>query len=125
MRTGTGTLMKGGAYPMKPLFARRILPGFLALALVGCSSIMPATKIDTILTNPREYADRTVTVSGTVEETFSLVVIKYFVLRDETGTIPVITRRTMPARGNEIRVTGTVQEAFSLGDQRLVVLLEK
>ncbi len=110
---------------MKPLSARRILPGFLALALVACSSFMPATKIDTILTNPREYADKTVTVSGTVEDTFSLVVIKYFVLRDETGTIPVITQRTMPARGNEIRVTGTVQEAFSLGEKHLVVLLEK
>ena len=100
------------------------LLGFFITSMAACSSVFP-TKINTILSNPRDYADKQVTISGTVEDTFSLVVVKYFVLRDETGTMPVITQRTMPVKGNEIKVTGTVQEAFSLGDQRLVVLIEK
>ena len=94
------------------------------LCMTACSSVFPV-KINTILENPRDYADKKVTVSGTVEETFSLVVVKYFVLRDDTGSIPVITQGVMPVRGNEIKITGTVQEAFSLGDQHLVVLIEK
>jgi len=94
------------------------------ISISACSRIFPV-KINTVLENPRDYADKQVTISGTVEETFSLVVVKYFVLRDETGSIPVITQGVMPVRGNEIKVTGTVQDAFSLGDQNLVVLIEK
>lgn len=101
-----------------------ILMGLFIISITGCGSIFP-TKINTILSNPRDYTGKQVTISGTVEDKFSLVFVKYFVLRDETGTIPVITQRPMPAKGNKIKVTGTVQEAFSLGDQNLVVLIEK
>jgi len=46
-------------------------------------------------------------------------------VNDGTGSIPVISQGILPVRGTNIKVTGTVQEAFSLGDRSMVVLIEK
>lgn len=96
----------------------------ICISITACSSVF-TTKINDILSNPRDYTDKQVTVSGEVEDAFSLIVVKYFVLKDDTGTIPVISQKPMPAKGKQIKVTGIVQEAFSLGDQNLVVIIEK
>lgn len=106
---------------------RFYLPNWLkaatvALLLAACATPVP---IKQVLDNPRQYADRTVTVSGKVDEVFSLFVVKYFTVDDGTGTIGVITNRPLPAKGETVKVTGTVKEAFSLGDQTLTVLVER
>jgi len=88
----------------------------------GCSS---GTPIQKILNNPREYSRQPITVTGEVVEVFSLIVVKYFVLRDGTGEITVITERTMPKKGVKVNVTGMVKEAFSIGDKQLIVLVEQ
>jgi aspartyl/asparaginyl-tRNA synthetase len=90
---------------------------------IGCSSLL-ATPIKKILDNPRDYSDKTVTVSGEVTETFSLLVIKYFTVRDDTGEITVVTTKPLPRKGSRITVKGTVQEAFSLGEQQVIVIVE-
>jgi hypothetical protein len=105
---------------------RIVLLGALIFSMIivaACNSIL-TTPIQKILINPRDYADKNVTIVGTVVETFSIVVIKYFTLRDETGEIAVITDKPLPAKGQKIKVSGTVQEAFSLGDKQLIVLIE-
>ena len=81
--------------------------------------------IGKVVEKPREYADRTVVVAGEVTEAFGLVFIKYFVLQDKTGRITVVTDKPLPGKGTEIKVQGIVREAFSLGDQRLPVLIEQ
>ena len=95
-----------------------------ALILFGCGSLFP-TPIGKILADPRAYAGKTVTVSGEVTQIFSLVFIKYFRLRDETGEIVIVTDRPLPKVGTKIKVKGTVQEAFSIGDQQLIVIVEQ
>jgi hypothetical protein len=100
---------------------------FLLLFLVvvcacGCGTNTP---IEKILNNPRDYGERPVTISGKVVDVFSLVVVKYFIVRDGTGELAVVTERPVPRKGSKVRVTGTVQEAFSLGDKQLIVLVEK
>jgi len=102
---------------------------FVAACLIiilsaGCSGLM-ATPIKKILDNPRDYSGKSVTVSGEVTELFSLVVIKYFVVKDRSGEIIVVTQKTLPAKGSKITVKGMVQEAFSLGDRHLLVIMEK
>ncbi|MBI5074553.1 MAG: hypothetical protein HZB62_05220 [Nitrospirae bacterium] len=92
--------------------------------LVGCSSLM-ATPIKKIIDNPRDYSGKPVTVSGEVTELFSLFVIKYFVVKDSTGEIIVVTHKPLPKKGSKITAKGTVQEAFSIGDQQLIVIMEK
>ena len=96
---------------------------WLFLALTACDTLFP-TPISKIVQSPRAYEGKEVTVSGTVAETFSLVVMRYFVIRDDTGEITVVTERSLPKKGEQLKVTGKVQEAFSLGDQQLIVIKE-
>ncbi|MDP2157157.1 MAG: hypothetical protein Q8K68_05560 [Nitrospirota bacterium] len=84
-----------------------------------------ATPIKKIIDNPRDYSGKPITVSGEVTELFSLFVIKYFVVKDITGEIIVVTQKPLPAKGSKISVKGEVQEAFSLGDQQLIVIMER
>lgn len=94
---------------------------FLALACEGIGT----TAIGSILEKPRDYADKKVTVAGEVTEVFSFFVIKYFVVQDRTGQLTVVSDKALPKKGSTVRVTGTVKEAFSIGDQQLLVLMEE
>jgi aspartyl/asparaginyl-tRNA synthetase len=82
------------------------------------------TKIGDISGHPRDYAGKEVTVSGEVTETFSLFVVRYFILRDATGEITVVTDRPLPAKGEKIKVKGVVKEAVSIGTKTSLVLVE-
>ncbi len=95
-----------------------------SLMLSGCSGLF-STPIGKILADPRAYAGKTVTVSGEVTQIFSLVFLKYFRVRDETGEIVIVTDKPLPKVGTKISVKGTVQEAFSIGDQQLIVIVEQ
>ena len=96
----------------------------IIILFIGCSSLT-ATPIKKILDNPRDYSGKPVTISGEVSEIFSLIVIKYFVVKDRTGEIIVVTQKPLPKKGSKITAKGTVQEAFSIGDQQLIVIMEK
>jgi hypothetical protein len=93
----------------------------LILLLIGCTTV---TSIKKILDDPRGYDGKTVTIAGEVDNVMSLVFFKYFVVRDETGEITVITGRPLPNKGAQITVTGTVQEEFSIGDKQVIVIVE-
>jgi hypothetical protein len=95
----------------------------LSLLLPGCGSIFP-TPINKILENPRDYDGKTVRISGEVTEVFAFFVVKYFVVKDKTGEIMVVTSRPLPREGAEITIKGTVREAFSIGDKQLLVIVE-
>jgi hypothetical protein len=97
---------------------------FSVLLFGGCDSLF-STPIGRILENPRDYADKTVTVSGEVREAFGLLFIKHFILKDDTGEIVVITDKPLPRTGAKMKVKGTVKEAFALGNRSLVVIVEK
>ncbi len=93
----------------------------LIMVLIGCS---PATPIKKILDDPRDYAGKSVTIAGKVTEVTGLLFFKYFVVKDATGEITVITSRPLPKQGVNIRVNGTVQEAFAIGDKQIIVVIE-
>jgi len=108
---------------MKKRLGLLITVGFFLSTLTACSAFI-TTPIEQIKSNPRQYSDKRVQISGTVTETFSLLVLKYFILNDGTGEMYVVTKKSMPAKGEKIKVTGTVRDAFSLGETQLLVLLE-
>ena len=118
--------MEGGCLGMsKRRMVRAGLPIlFTFIMLLGCNGLF-TTPIGKILADPRAYAGRTVTVSGEVTQIFSLVFIKYFKLKDKTGEIVIVSDRPLPRIGTKIKVKGTVQEAFSVGDQQLIVINEQ
>jgi hypothetical protein len=60
-------------YRMRSRIALLMVLALLVLSVTACSHLMPATKITSILTNPRDYADRQITVSGTVQDAYSTV----------------------------------------------------
>ncbi|MCC6550085.1 MAG: hypothetical protein IT279_08455 [Ignavibacteriaceae bacterium] len=99
-----------------------ILPLFAILFLFsGCSK---DTDIREIHENLREYTNHLVTVTGTVTEVFDLEVITYYILTDNTGKIPVITKSKIPTLGSEQSVSGTVR-VIRLVDKTLTALEEK
>ncbi len=95
----------------------------LNLLLIGCSGLF-ATPIKKILDNPRDYSGKQVKISGEVTEVFGLFVIRYFVVKDKTGEMIVVTKRPLPREGAKITVKGIVQAAFSIGDKNVVVIVE-
>lgn len=97
----------------------------LAFSLLPHCSGLVTTKIGDIDKDPRRYADREVIVSGGVTQIFSLVVIKYFTLKDNTGEITIVTQRPLPREGERLTVKGTVREAFSIGTQTFLVIVEE
>ena len=101
--------------------------GLLSLVLFSLSLCGPlmSTKIADIKNNPRNYVEKEVTVSGEVTQTFSLLVIKYFTVRDDSGEITVVTERPLPRQGQRLKIRGVVKEAFSVGTQSLLVIQEK
>ncbi len=104
------------------MFVSGLFMCLLALTFFSCA--LGSTKIGDIIGHPRDYADKEVTVSGEVVETFSLFVLKYFTVRDDSGEIAVVTERALPAMGEKIKVKGTVREAFSIGSKTALVLVE-
>jgi hypothetical protein len=64
-------------------------------------------------------------VRGDVQDTFGLGSLKYYTVSDGSGSIRVMTERPLPRKGERIRVTGKVREAFSIGTQSAVVLVEE
>jgi aspartyl/asparaginyl-tRNA synthetase len=96
----------------------------VAAALTLLLACTKTTTVREITDNPRDYAGKQVTVMGEVTEVYSLFVVKYFEVDDGTGTLSVLSSKPLPNKGQRIKVTGTLQEAFSLGDKTMTVLLE-
>jgi hypothetical protein len=97
---------------------------FLAWIFTACEGAF-STPIKKIIDNPRDYAGKTVTVSGEVKEVFGFFFMKYFVLNDGTAEIVVVTRKPLPKKGSTIRVKGKVNELFTLGETETLVIVEE
>lgn len=103
----------------------------LVMVLSACDAVEKAadkirvTPIGKVLDHPRQYNGKELWIKGKVVETFSLIVIKYFILRDETGEITVVaTDNILPRKGETVRIKGKIEEAFSIGDEQLLVFVE-
>ncbi len=96
-----------------------------ATALLLFSLTANAALIRDIIDNPRWYVDRTVVVDGEVVRVFSLVLVKYFVVNDGSGSIRVVTTQPLPRKGERIRVMGKVHELISFGSETLLVMVEE
>jgi len=105
-----------------------LLASFLILCfLLACEKgyFESSVPIKKLLENPRDYENRTVNIEGEVNEVFSLLVVKYFSVKDDTGEIIVVTERILPKKGEKIKVKGRMVDAFSIGDKTLTVFKEE
>jgi len=87
----------------------------MIFAAPGCS----ATKIGDITANSSQYEGKDLTIKGTVGDTawFALLGKGAYQLGDGSGNIWVVTSQPPPQKGQSISAEGTIQSAFSLGEQ--------
>jgi len=102
----------------------RLVSVAAALAVSISCSLFTTTSIGEIVDNSRNFDGRTVTISGEVTESANLVFVRYYVVKDDTGEIVVVATHAVPEKGSHVRVTGVVDQAFSLGESSVVVLKE-
>ena len=99
--------------------------GLFLLALAGLSACSRPVPIGNLSKNPRDYDNKTITISGTVKERSGLILANSFLLADNTGTIRVLTDRPLPNLGDKVRVKGKVEGSFSLGSRQRLVFREE
>jgi hypothetical protein len=97
------------------------------VSLLGCRGSEHITKVTVreVLERPREYENRLIQIDGEVTGIFSLVIVKFFTVKDKTGEIVVLTERILPKKGDRILLKGRVIEPFSIGDQTLTAIKEE
>jgi len=83
----------------------------LTAALGACA----ARTVGQVLADPGRYRDADVTLEGTVTESYSLLGRGIYRLEDSTGDLWVYATQGVPREGAQVRVQGTIRDAFSLG----------
>ncbi|MBA3892216.1 MAG: hypothetical protein H0X69_00775 [Gemmatimonadales bacterium] len=93
------------------------------LVLVGCAGVTP---IGQLLDNPARYDGKTVRVHGEVRESGGGLGLGAYQVRDETGTLTVVSDRSGPPRtGSKVGVKGRFEALITLGTRSLAVLREE
>jgi len=103
---------------------RRAAPLAAALAiLAGCASVTP---IGELLNNSSKYNGKTVRVKGEVTRSVGAIVAGGYQLKDDTGTLTVVSEGSSPPpQGAKVGVKGVFQSLVTLGTRSLAVLREE
>jgi hypothetical protein len=95
----------------------------IVLLLSGCASVTP---IGDLLNNPSHYDGKTVQIKGDVTTGAGGLGFGAYAVRDNTGTIPVLSNKgNAPRTGAQIKVKGRFEALFTLGSRGLAVLREE
>lgn len=98
------------------------LTGILGL-LAGCASVTP---IGHLLDDPSHYDGKTVQIKGEVKGSAGGLGVGAYQVKDETGTITVVSERGgAPRTGATVGVKGVFQALLTLGSKSLAVLREQ
>ncbi len=111
---------------LKNRFPKPFKTSFIIILFVGLFLASCTTKIKSIYTNIEKYDGKEVTIKGKVENTTDILVTQYYYLDDASGKkMRVVTENDLPQEGAKIKVTGTVNQRFRIGEFQWVVLKEK
>lgn len=103
-----------------PRFVAKALGVFtFAAFMAACAS---GASVAQVKTNPGRYADKSITVRGTVTNSWGipLVPFKMYQVDDGTGEILVVSEDSrVPAKGARVKVTGKVSEVAVFGGKSL------
>ena len=81
------------------------------LAMSGCEQ----KSINEIKAEPSRYANKEVSVIGTVTRSYSLLGKGAYEIEDGTGKLWVVSDTGVPREGARIVVKGTIRDAYNLG----------
>lgn len=90
----------------------------LAVVVSGCALSLRSPNIADLQRHPGRYQDHRVSVSGVVTQSWGLPLVPYrfYKVDDGTGELTVLSQGSrMPARGEQVRVKGRVNEVAMLG----------
>jgi hypothetical protein len=83
------------------------------------------TDIDKIVNNPGAYAGKEMAIEGEVMDRTALFgVLRFYKIKDKSGEMIVVSKKSLPEIRSNVGVKGRIDDAFSLGDQKLVVFVE-
>ena len=101
----------------------RLAPLALLLLLGGCASVTP---IGQLLDNPGRYDGKSVRIKGEVQGSAGALGIGGYQVKDNTGTLTVVTEGAAPPRtGATVGVKGIFEALFTIGGRSLAVLREQ
>ena len=116
-----------GSYCLK-IWLEKFPVLLITLIFLSCNNnpfFLRNHSIKEILETPGKYHGKTVTIKGKVTESFIALEVGYFVISDGTESITVIPSKTFPKVGEEVKIKGTVKNAFVIGDKSLTVIVEE
>ena len=98
--------------------------------LYSCNSIssLKSNSVCEIISDPWKFSKKNViVVKGKVESSIALLGIGTFTIKDlkEDCSLIVKTEKMTPKIGTIVNVKGKLEEAFSFGDQKLLILIEQ
>jgi hypothetical protein len=84
------------------------------------------TSIQKIVNNPGDYTGKELAIEGEITDRTSFFgTLKFYKLKDKSGDVIVITKKSLPEVKSSAIVKGRIDDAFALGDQKLVVFMEE
>jgi hypothetical protein len=98
----------------------------LALATAGCAA--RGVQVAELKNQPTRYHDRTVRISGVVNNSWGIPLVPFqlYSVDDGTGQITVVSHTgRAPAKGTRVQVKGKVNELATLGGQALGLHIEE
>jgi hypothetical protein len=87
--------------------------GIIAICL---SAACASTSINKVLSDPSRYRNNDVTVSGAVVDSFSVADHGAYRIEDKSGQLWVVSTKGVPRTGARVSVTGTIRDAYDLGN---------
>ena len=103
--------------------ARRLSPIPLVLLLAGCAGVTP---IGDLLNDSSRYDGKTVRIRGEVVRAVGAVVAGAYQVRDDTGTLTVVSDHgSPPPEKSRIGVKGVFQSLVTLGSRSVAILKEE
>ncbi|MEO0183038.1 MAG: hypothetical protein ABIL40_06150 [candidate division WOR-3 bacterium] len=104
--------------------------GIIIVLLVGFAvwyfaNNTASTPIGRIVEKPGDYENKIIIIKGEVTNRMSLLALKYYTVKDNTGEIKVITKRALPSVGAKVTVKGKIKTAFEIGSLQEIVFMEE
>ncbi|HSW38387.1 MAG TPA: hypothetical protein VLL97_02715 [Acidobacteriota bacterium] len=95
-------------------FRKYALPAVAILCLLALSGCEHKT-INEILADPARYANKDVSVIGSVARSYSVLGRGAYEIEDGTGKLWVVSDKGVPRQGAKIAVKGKIRDGFNLG----------
>jgi len=111
------------------MITRAVMAFSLAIMLSACAGVLRNPDIADVKMNAGHYADRTVTLDGTVTSAWGLPLVpfKFYKVDDGTGEITVLSRggNRTPIKGSRVKVKGVVRDVAVFNGMPLGLHLEE